>query len=56
MFFSKKSNFNIKNCYAFSFNLFLIIKKLITQPFEIKKNTNKNIQIKSNTFSSHFTY
>ncbi|QSE74400.1 hypothetical protein JXZ74_02375, partial [Aeromonas media] len=31
MFFSKKSNFNIKNCYAFSFNLFLIIKKLIKQ-------------------------
>ncbi|AHX59768.1 hypothetical protein B224_0689 [Aeromonas media WS] len=37
MFFSKKSNFHIKNCYAFSFNLFLIIEKLIEHPHQKHK-------------------
>ncbi|AHE48396.1 hypothetical protein AH4AK4_0924 [Aeromonas hydrophila 4AK4] len=41
MFFFKKSNFNIKNCYALSFNLFLIIQKLITHPFKKYQNTIK---------------
>jgi len=33
MIFSKKPNFNIKNCYAYPSNSILIIKKLITQVF-----------------------
>jgi len=33
MIFSKKPNFNIKNCYADPSNSILIIKKLITQVF-----------------------
>ena len=41
MIFFKKTNFNIKNCYAILFNLFLIIKKLITHPFKELQNTIK---------------
>ncbi|MEB6605469.1 hypothetical protein MXM08_02635 [Aeromonas sanarellii] len=41
MIFFKKTNFNIKNCYAILFNLFLIIKKLITHPFKELQSTIK---------------
>lgn len=41
MIFFKKTNFNIKNCYTILFNLFLIIKKLITHPFKELQSTIK---------------